>query len=600
MAKRVAITIAGAVSLGAYEAGVLYELLEAFRSYNAECDRTNDPDRKIYVDVLTGASAGGMTAAMLGQRLMFDGASLEEAETNPLYRTWVERIDIKQLVRMQRDENKWHSLLSSDLIETIGREALVDSMAPGQTLSGAHSVIEQENGKPKPLDVGLAMTNLNGVDYMLRIVGSDEGGFNYARSDDQMLFHIQADDRGNVAKWERMRGAAVASGAFPAAFRPKGLKRQSCEYGTALPSSKAHQQVGKTYVDWGAEDIRRFAYADGGVLQNQPLGMAKNFVDARVKAAQESGRNDANAVADDRLYVLISPHAVKSQARDKLRAERMTIASELVELFHTYIRQATFHDWIVAEGMNVDIHSLDNCVALLMRRMTRKPFEMSLTTNAKQLTQFTEMFVPGPTRRSRTLDRLKMQYAKEYQQVLDVRGADEAEAFLDAIATLEAAAGLGQRDLMKIVAVLADGRTELAGSGLAAFVGFFSKAFREHDYWMGRVKTRVYLQRGDVKRILGVDAWPEQSKWGGQKESEVMKKLPNPTEIGELPLSLGQMLGPGMGSLLLMVKARPAVLWVVGVVLLAAVLGVAGVVVLIVWAVTHGACCVVHASHGIF
>jgi hypothetical protein len=36
MAKRLAITIAGAVSLGSYEAGVLYELLEAVRLYNEE------------------------------------------------------------------------------------------------------------------------------------------------------------------------------------------------------------------------------------------------------------------------------------------------------------------------------------------------------------------------------------------------------------------------------------------------------------------------------------------------------------------------------------------------------------------------------------
>lgn len=598
MAKRVAITIAGAVSLGAYEAGVVYELLEAFRLWNASCDAGTVSGEKIYVDVLTGASAGGMTAAMLGQRLMFDGASMQGAETNPLYRTWVERIDIRELVRLQPDENKWHSLLSSDLIEKIGREALIDWMTTRQALSGAHPVVERaEDGEPNPLDVGMAMTNLNGVDYMLRIVGSDEGGFNYTRSDDQMLFRIKANDRGNVAKWERMRGAAVASGAFPAAFRAKGLKRRSCEYGTALPSSTAFQQVGETYVDWEAEGTRRFAYADGGVLQNQPLGMAKNFVDARVKAAQASGEEKAYALADDRLYVLISPHAVKSTARNRLRAAKMTIASELVELFHTYVRQATFHDWIVAEGMNADVHTLDERAAQLADLMAQGVVTAeSLAGNA---TQFNEMLLPQSDKRARTLRRLQTQYAKEYQQVLSALDRSAADTFIEAIATLETAAGLGERDLMKIVAVLAEGRTELAGSGLAAFVGFFSRAFREHDYWMGRVKTRVYLQRADVKRILAVDAWPEQSEWGGPKQSDVIKKLPNPTQIDELPLSLGQMLGPGMGSLLYMVRARRALLWAVGAVLLAAILGIAGVVVLIVWAVTHGACCAVHALHGI-
>src|ERR1700728_4183798 len=82
MPKRVAITIAGAVSLGSYEAGVLYELLEAIRTWN---EAAKSEESRIYVDVITGASAGGMTAAMVAQRLMYDGESLRGEFKNPLY-----------------------------------------------------------------------------------------------------------------------------------------------------------------------------------------------------------------------------------------------------------------------------------------------------------------------------------------------------------------------------------------------------------------------------------------------------------------------------------------------------------------------------------
>ena len=75
MPRRMAITIAGAVSLGSYEAGVLYELLEALRRHNAAA---KSEDEKIYVDVITGASAGGMTAAMAAQRLLYDAANLSD------------------------------------------------------------------------------------------------------------------------------------------------------------------------------------------------------------------------------------------------------------------------------------------------------------------------------------------------------------------------------------------------------------------------------------------------------------------------------------------------------------------------------------------
>src|SRR5579859_4781004 len=101
MAKHVAITIAGAVSLGSYEGGVLYELLRAIRTRNEQAG--DDEGRKIYIDVLTGASAGAMTAAMVAQRLMYDADALEDRAnekepTNSLYEAWVERISLMRLV----------------------------------------------------------------------------------------------------------------------------------------------------------------------------------------------------------------------------------------------------------------------------------------------------------------------------------------------------------------------------------------------------------------------------------------------------------------------------------------------------------------------
>jgi hypothetical protein len=563
MPTRVAITIAGAVSLGSYEAGVIYELLEAFRTHNQQAA----PDAKIYVDVVTGASAGGMTAAMLAQRLMFDGPSLgsDEAKdgcafTNPLYQAWVEKIDIKGLVSLGKTENKWHSLLSSDLVAKIGKEMLVDSMAPGQPLRGPHAAVElDEKNKPLPIDVGVAITNLNGVDYLLRIDGNPDQGFNYARSVDQMLFHINARDRGNTAMWQRLRGAAVACGAFPAAFRPQELLRRSCEYGTPLPDPPSLGEIGKTYVDWtapGKPKVRApgtlgFAYTDGGVLQNQPLGIAKNFVDRRKQLAPAE---DTQSIAGDRLYVFVSPNAVTSTARQGFAAKDLTILGALIEVLYTYVRQATFHDWITAEGMNQSVHLLDQRAAELAEKIAAG----SLDTNALALSasQLNGFLIPDQGLRSKAIARLKVQYQTEYHSVFTAQGEPAATAFLDAVATLEVAAELNERDVMKIVAVIADGRTELAGSGISAFAGFFNKEFREHDYWMGRVKTRVYLQRSDVKRILKVKKWRDEDAWGGTTETDVKAALENPTSITSLPLSFSKMIKPGLTSLLRLVWIR--------------------------------------------
>jgi len=539
MAKRLAVTIAGAVSLGSYEAGVLYELMRAIRTYN---EASPDVDKKIYVDVITGASAGGMTAAMVSQRLMYDGASLEGEFSNSLYQAWVERISLMELVKMRRKEKKWHSLFSSDLIDSIGQGMLVTSMQ-GKG-SGPHAAVEQIDGVPQKLRVGLALTNLNGIDYMIPILGSDDGGFNYTSSVDQKLFEVTADGRGNVTLWKQMCDAAVGSGAFPAAFRPKAIQYSVEEFGDALPADQRLWVQGKSYVDWLGPSPAEFAFSDGGVLQNQPLGIAKNLVEYAVADRGPAAFCDGR----DRLYVFVTPHSVKSTA-ENLRAENITIWGELKQLAHVYTRQAMFHDWIIAEGVNQKIKLLDARASDLAEVIARGLLDVDSLVKASS--ELNAMLMPN--QEQERLTRLREQYSAEYKKVLDAAGLPSAEAFVSALATLEAAAHLENRDKMKIVAVTADAKKELAGSGFAAFVGFFKKSFRQHDYWVGRVKTRVYLRRTDVKGILGVTEWPEEKSW--------WTDLPNPSGV-TLPLSNFQIARAAVIPAIIMVLIRPFLLFI--------------------------------------
>lgn len=541
MAKRLAITIAGAVSLGSYEAGVLYELLRAIRTYN---EAAPTEDKKIYIDVLTGASAGGMTAAMVSQRLMFDAASLEGEFTNALYQAWVERISLMRLVKMRWSEKKWHSLFSSDLIETIGREMLITSVEKNG--SGPHPAVEQINGAPQTLRVGLALTNLNGIDYMIPIAGNDDDGFNYTTSVDQMIFEVTPDKQKNGPIWKQMCATAVGSGAFPAAFRPKAIQRKVEEYGNRLPANDAQWVEGKTYVKWGGKSPMAFAYSDGGVLQNQPLGIAKDLVDDTVENRAARLGSSAFRDAHDRLYVFIAPHSVKSSA-ESLHAQEITIWDELRHLINVYMRQAMFHDWIVAESVNQKIRSLDQRASQLAEVMAARSLDVdSLLKASSEL----NALLMGSEERER-LTRLQEQYRAEYDRVNKAAGSQSAKAFVSALATLEAAAHLEARDKMKIVAVIADPRKDLAGSGLSAFVGFFKKSFREHDYWVGRKKTREYLKRTDVKSILEVTTWPEEDSWD--------TVLPNPSGV-TLPLSKFQVIRAAIVPAIIMVLVRPALL----------------------------------------
>jgi hypothetical protein len=531
MPKRMAMTIAGAVSLGSYEAGVTYELLEAVRWHNCKASE----ESKIYIDVITGASAGGMTAAMLGEWLMFHGDAMQSADKNPLYQAWVKKISLKSLMRLGDSEGKWASLCSSNRVTQIGTDMLVTPMkGPGPWAS--HACIAPSG----TLRIGMAITNLNGIDYQIPIRDNDDGGFNYTRSVDQRLFVMRSGKTDGLklltpdgverdVSWEVMRDAAVACGAFPFAFRPQQIQRDEDEYvsdATPLgPASVPPDDPGKAYVLPGDGTKWSFAYTDGGVLQNQPLGIAKALVDAEIaerlavakaNLADTTANNPESGVAtaadhavglvyrdsDERIYVFISPHAVRNSSTH-LDATELGLWRILPAVIRVYLRQATFHDWIMAERTNRDIRLLDERAEELAKALERRQIRdvESFLRSAENLDE-----VILKSSKEATLTRLRHQYHKLYSHLGGLHnGSQLAQAFLSGIAAIETAAQLHDRDTMNIIAVLANGPKELAGSGIFAFVGFFSERFREHDYWVGRKKAQAYLSRQDVCTLLAID-----------------------------------------------------------------------------------------------
>src|SRR5439155_13866390 len=128
--KSLAVTISGAVSLGAYEAGVMYELLAALATHNS--DPNNE---RIEIDVLTGASAGGMTAVILTQKLLFQSDRLRDVDDNDLYLPWVSDVDLSTLLDLDANEPAALSILSSNLIEGVARQYLIAPFAEVPALS---------------------------------------------------------------------------------------------------------------------------------------------------------------------------------------------------------------------------------------------------------------------------------------------------------------------------------------------------------------------------------------------------------------------------------------------------------------------------------
>src|ERR1700744_5010471 len=103
----IGINMAGAVSAGAYTAGALDFLTEALEQWYAAKNSPNPavPLHDISLDVFSGASAGGMCAAISAVLVQGTFQHIHAPEdpsvketTNRFYESWVNKIDIEPLL----------------------------------------------------------------------------------------------------------------------------------------------------------------------------------------------------------------------------------------------------------------------------------------------------------------------------------------------------------------------------------------------------------------------------------------------------------------------------------------------------------------------
>ncbi|HVZ22692.1 MAG TPA: patatin-like phospholipase family protein [Vicinamibacterales bacterium] len=454
MSHRLAVTVAGAVSLGSFEAGVLFEVLDALKQHNASAA----PDDRILVDVLTGASAGGMTAALVAQRLLYDAQALSDPYANALYDAWVTSVDIDGLLPLDGDPPD-QSILSSDFVYRIAERLLL----------GRYGATAVPTPLPHPalsatgvLRVGLALSNLNGVAYERSVFGG--GNFAYTRFQDQITFVCNGctDTR---ADWAPVAEAAVACGAFPFAFRPRGVPRYQRDYTS-------------DFLVPFATDPYTFTYTDGGVFQNEPLGLAKNLVD----------EIDDHRDTDTRSYLFVSPspHGVTLNGVAAAGCDFKTMAGALVNAVYN---QAGFRDWIEAESVNTAITTLNDRAATLSGLLRHG------TVKASTLAEMAAGVLPAledAAAQRKAHVRLVEQFRSEYDDLVRATDTATADAWIDTIQVLERAADLHEKDEMAIYAVTAD-RGSLAGAGLFAFFGFLYRDFRKHDYDLGRQHAQQLL-----------------------------------------------------------------------------------------------------------
>ena len=338
----IALVMAGAVSAGAYTAGIVDFLIEALDAWeaakrerakvNANTQTWDIPGHSVRLPVASGASAGSMTAAIAAVALGYDFPHIHNGLANvdnPFYRAWVQDIDISKLMQTQDLQNPAApvvSLLDSTALAGILRDALdyKSTAAP-----------------PRPyLETGVRFIftegNLRGIPYFLSLPGNAESsGLGMIAHSDYQSFWVRysdgiagkhrADDTvvqfpnsSTDAAWKVLGTAAVASGAFPIGLAPQTITRDGANFNyrfVIVPGDgDTPAQVVRLQPDWLNEAVPtsyRSVVVDGGTMDNEPLELA------RVELAGVAGRNPRQGSLATRASILIDPFPDQAGAVDE-------------------------------------------------------------------------------------------------------------------------------------------------------------------------------------------------------------------------------------------------------------------------------------------
>lgn len=402
---RLGLTMAGAVSGGAYTCGVLDFLLEALdvweRSKAAEAAAGKPPGQwpvpphDLRLESLSGTSAGSLCTALLAVALQEEALAVPSVRgahpENKLYRSWVEEIHVDRL------------LGTGDLDAETG-EGLPPSLLDGSEIDAVTRAFvgyDWKGRRPPWLDPGttveLCVTNLSGQSYGLSFQGealhgeapegrvpqhvmrnhADVVAFRLAYPPDTgfggelrlgedafgPLLLLPADEPDNPA-WDLLRQAALASGAFPLGLPARRLELpwdyyERRRWTVAEPHPEVADALSLAMLEIAPsepspnveEGLFKFLCVDGGVINNEPFELVR-----RRLAGGPGLRNPREADKADRAVVMIDPFP----DMDRIKPEKALdpgFAAVLSLLVGAAVQSGRFKPEEVFLAQQADCHS---------------------------------------------------------------------------------------------------------------------------------------------------------------------------------------------------------------------------------------------------
>ncbi|HKJ43052.1 MAG TPA: patatin-like phospholipase family protein [Sunxiuqinia sp.] len=434
---RIGICMAGAVSAGAYTAGVIDYLFEALENWQKAKDLNlpGVPKHNVKIEVLTGASAGGMTAAMTSSAVQhsFKHINAENYKTpentqNPVYDAWVNLTETEQQKMMDQ-------MLANDDIDDLPTHEVRSLFNSKFIMEVASRIIDNTVWDPEAkrpyvaddLEILTTQTNLRGFDYALKFrTALGESVHRMTRHQDVAHFRVNQEGtyegNGQIPlsyKTEKgvnkdlLKDAAIATGAFPVGLSPHQEKRDM-RYILDNP----FLNEGKSDMVLSGDKIYSCVNVDGGVINNEPFGLTDDILVRRRK--EELERAGKKKEANNYIF--------------EKSAEKFDTTLIMIDPFPS--DQALKEDNEPLEAIKFAVPDLLNA---MRQQLMFKEEELKNAYDEDNYSRF---------------------------MVLPVR--------YDAGNKQEYA---------------------LACGGLGGFAGFFKKEFREHDFMLGRRNCQLFLQR---------------------------------------------------------------------------------------------------------
>ncbi len=338
---KIGIAMAGAVSAGAYTAGVIDYLLETLSKWEKAKERnkqlgTEHPDydhsvpmHDVIIEVMGGSSAGGMTAAIATLGL-FEGlrpinADNPNKESNKLYEAWVNLND--------QGPNKMSTLLqmleTDDIFDNDGVVSLLNSK-PIDAIADRAATLSRHAELPdyisKDLEVILTITSLRGIPLAVHFFDQvkKQRSLNTPLKPAHRMYlhkgiaHFRVCPDGQPTEphvipfrpheapdRDLLLQCAKATGAFPLGLAPRQLDNTQKTYIEAMVDRMFSRRERDRYDADASingvsiqieEDTFDFYAVDGGTVNNEPFGEVIRALEE--KCLDDPGQNYAVLMID--------------------------------------------------------------------------------------------------------------------------------------------------------------------------------------------------------------------------------------------------------------------------------------------------------------